>query len=150
MRNKFTEEEIEAARYLGRLKGLSLRMKSKRRKLEELEQIAYPGGISYDKIRVQTSPGNPQEDALIMVTEAVKDFDETAQEYHRTLIEIENVIKQVGKTDPEGESILRCRYVAMMRCAEIAAEMSYSDKAFFLHYHKAHSEAAEILHKSTV
>lgn len=148
MNNKFSRKEIEAARYLGRLKPLRSDVVSKKAKVEEMETLAHPHGISYDRIKVQTSQGNPQETAMILVADALEEYYEALKRYQRTLGEISRLITMVEETNIEYASILRMYYIDACKTEKIALQLHISESLFFgCRWRQAHSAAAECLYK---
>lgn len=150
MNNKFSRKEIEAARYLGRLRPLKSDVASKKAKVEEMETLALPHGISYDGIKVQTSPGNPQETAMVLAAEALEEYFAALKRYQKVCMEVGKLIASVEEMDMECASILRLRYICGMQCLDIADRLHISASGFFVRYRTAHTKAAECLDTNRV
>lgn len=145
MNNKFSRKEVEAAKYLGRLRPLKSDVISKKMKVEEMETLALPHGISYDGIKVQSSPGNPQETAMVMASDALTEYYAATKRYEKVFGEINRLIASVEEMDVECAAILRLRYVSGKKCTDIADTLYISKSGFFVKYKLAHAKAAECL-----
>ena len=145
MKNKFTKDELKAKDYLDRLRPARLNVLSKKAKLEEVETLALPGAMNYDKIRVQSSPGNPQEKIYILIEEASEEYRQAVKSYDRIYQEVSGLIEEVAADDRELGSLLTLRYICRCSCEETAVRLSFSESTFFRRYKEAHTRAAAYL-----
>lgn len=98
---------------------------------EELTGAAGVSGIRYDKDRVQTSPGNTFESALINMLDKTG-ADDRRVRYLRT--EIDRRTKQIKGIGGKTGAVLYCRYVAELSWAQTCHRLDVSyDTAMRLH-----------------
>lgn len=118
---------MKAKEYLRQLGKLEDQIRSRKRHLEALKaDISYMKGMSYDSVRVQTSPSG--ESSALKQVERIADIEaELAREmteYHCMRRKITLDIEKLS--DLRFQEILMSRYVDRMSLQEIADEMGYS------------------------
>ena len=122
--------------YLSQIKDLEVRIKNKKRDLEQLKEMAVSlGGFNY-KERVQTSKESGD-----MIGENIARIIELENEISKDIIKlmelkqkISNTIDEVEKT--ECYEVLYQRYVLCKRFEEIATDMKYDIRQI----HRFHGE----------
>lgn len=82
-----------------------------------------PKGISYDGVKVQTSPQDPMANFAAKLDEFGRELKEKLEEYEKAFDEIDAVIKAVENTD--ARVILTKRYVRWEKWAEIEEETPF-------------------------
>ena len=126
---------MRAKEYLRQLSTLDRAVHSRMKQLADMKaDIAYTKGMSYDAVRVQTSPSgssqtlNQIEEIADMEASLMKDI----ARLHRLRYKITQEIEQIS--DERYRDILMLRYVEGMTLQEVADEMGYShDRVRHMH-----------------
>ena len=118
---------MTAKEYLNQLGMLEDRIRRRKKHLEALKaDITYMKGMSYDGVRVQSSPSG--ESSALKQVERIADIEAVLAremtEYHNMRRKITLEIEQLS--DTRFQEILTDRYIERMSLQEIADEMGYS------------------------
>ena len=104
--------------------------------IEEIKNILGISGISYDAVKIKSSPAEETTSGKIIILAEIK---QQAEEIRTTAIEmvetVNKVIEQVG--DDRYRILLSLRYIKCLGWEQIADEMGYGVR----HIHKLHSGA---------
>lgn len=108
--------------------------------------------ITYDKDRVQVSPGNTLEELVVLINEASAEYSKAItterlaaeRKISRLQNKIDAAAEQIDSMDDIHHStILRLRYINGKRWEEIACDMHYS----FRHVIRIHGDALQAFQK---
>jgi len=129
---------MTAKRYLSQALFLRSMIRRCEEQLEEIRSRAESvGGISYDKISVQSSPKNAMESFVIQLERAENKQLELLSEYYSTYA---NIQAQIATVEPEiYRQILSMRYLDGMKLERIADRLAYSD----VYVRKLHGRALQ-------
>lgn len=122
-------------------------MKSKEaleQKIKDLRECAtLIGSFEYDKIRVQTSKTNKQEDRIIKLLDAVEEYDQQITYYARLILEAERRIASLSKR--QYSEVIRWKYFQPDRLSwdEIGEKMGYTENGAREIHRKALTEFEE-------
>ena len=109
---------------------------------EETVSLAQRCTANYDSIgSINASKTNSQEMLYIKIADQSKQIDEQIDKLVDIRNEIERLINTV--TDPDGQSILRMRYLAYMSMSDIADIMGCTRVTVYRKYNKSIEELAE-------
>ena len=109
--------------------------------------------ITYDKDRVQVSPGNTLEDLMVLINEASAEYSKAItterlaaeKKIKKLLDKIDKATSQIDSMENiQHSQILRLRYVDGKRWEEIACDMGYT----FRHVIRIHGEALQAFQKN--
>ena len=103
-----------------------LRLKAKH---DELESCLLPGGIRYDKDKVQTSPGDSMSKIIAEIADLEKEITAIQQ---RKSQQIEKIDRALNSLESEEErTALTMRYINRVPVADIAEAMGYSEQRIY-------------------
>lgn len=124
-----------AKRTLKKFYYLQLSIRSKRRKIAELHELAISvGSFIYDteKVRGSKESAAPYEDKIAAVVELEKKLAADIKRMTLQMDKVQEIIEQVPR-DKE-RLVLQLRYIECMKFEDIAKEMNYSvDYIYELH-----------------
>lgn len=153
--NKYTEDMKRAADFFESLEPLELMMKIKKEALEEVMADVLPKGVSYDAVRVQTSPVNRMEELFILIDEATAEMTNAKNAYVVRKKECMKVIEEVRSEDKELAAFLEKKYCIFGRDKKNkksgnekkALDMNYSKSTFYRRQPEALQAAADAIKK---
>lgn len=89
-------------------------MESLEQKIRDLKECAtLIGSFEYDKVRVQTSPKNYQEERIIKILDSVSDYDKQIAIYAALVLEAEQRLATMSRT--EYADVIRIRHLQKNR-----------------------------------
>lgn len=101
-----------------------------------------PKGVSYDGVKVQTSPQDPMANFAVRLEELERKYEEKLKEYELTFDEVNAVINAVGNTDVR--VILTARYIGFEKWEKIEEETPLCLRQI----HRKHRLGLRIIEKS--
>ena len=103
-------------------------------KLEYLKKSTLPGGIRYDKDKVQTSPDDRISDIMAEIGDIEMELEE---DIHKLLKDISQAYKMIGSlTSSKHRDVMRCYYLPDV---EPGGELpTWDDVADRMHYSRDH------------
>ena len=128
--------KLTTKEYLSQIRDLEVRIKNKKRDLEQLKEMAISlGGFDY-KERVQTSKetGDIIGESIVKVVDLESEISKDIIKLMELKQKISNTIDKVGKT--ECYEVLYQRYVLCKKFEEIAIDMKYDIRQI----HRFHGE----------
>lgn len=139
-----TKKQHIADKSLKRIGLLVEKLEDKELELESMYAIAYGlGAIRYDKDKVQTSPENYMERAMVEIDELKADIDRLKGKINDAKIEALENIKKVSKS--KHRTILIWHYIGLKPMSEIAHDMQRSERAVYYMRLKALEEYGGII-----
>ena len=115
--------------------------------LDELRSCLLPGGIRYDKDRVDSSPKNQMEEVMARIDELERELEEEQQKKKCAVLEIDRSMMKV----PEGpyKTLLAEYYIGRISINKIADGMGVSVRHCFRMRKKAVETFCEIMNKDS-
>jgi hypothetical protein len=119
-------------------------------KLEYLKKSTLPGGIRYDKDRVQTSPSDKISDIMVDIGDIEIELEADIKNLASDIVKARSLIR--GLSSPLERCVLTMYYLPdMEQCEELP---TWSDVAIALHYSKSrilhiHGEALQKINNSS-
>lgn len=114
---------MNADKYLRQLKSREIMIQRGIERIKEMELALLPSGISYDGIRVQTSPTDKMSDGVARICDEIRKLEKRVAEDSRKKREVEAVVAQL---DPVKMDIVYYRYRDSMMFTEISQKIGYS------------------------
>lgn len=114
---------MNAERFLRQLKSCDTMIQRGIERIRELEYALLPSGISYDGIRVQTSPADQMSEGVARICDEIRKLEKRVAEDSRKKREVEAVVAQL---DPVKMDIVYYRYRDRMMFTEISQKIGYS------------------------
>ena len=124
---------MKAKDYLGQIRKLKRLIRCKEEQITELrESLLFLSAITYDRDKVQTSPGDTLPDQVGKLVELENEYKRTVEAYQRKKDEI---LKMIASLDnPLYEHVLILRYVNGCGLEEIADDLTH-DYSYIRHVH---------------
>lgn len=124
---------MKAKDYLGQIRKLKRLIRVKEEQITELrESLLFLSAITYDREKVQTSPGDTLPDQVGKLVELENEYKRTVEAYQRKKDEI---LKMIASLDnPLYEHVLILRYVNGCGLEEIADDLTH-DYSYIRHVH---------------
>lgn len=114
---------MNADKYLRQLKSREIMIQRGIERIKEMELALLPSGISYDGIRVQTSPTDKMSEGVARICDEIRKLEKRVAEDSRKKREVEAVVAQL---DPVKMDIVYYHYRDGMTFTDIAPKINYS------------------------
>lgn len=120
-----TENQREADRYLSKIRDVEKMIHGKEQELEALRYKASgAGAISYDKDRVQTSPQNYTEMAMIDIVELQKEIEEDKASIENIKGDAYAIVRMMP--EPDQRAMIEWFYLNGLNMETVSEKMSMS------------------------
>lgn len=128
-----TETQDKAKAYLVGIRTIERNIRAKQMELDALRYKAMGGGgIRYDKERVQTTPSNYMEMAIIDISDKCSEIEEDKASIENLKGDAYSIIRRMK--EPEQRAVLEWFYLNGFSMYETAKKMSMSERnAYYIH-----------------
>ena len=135
----------EAYAFFGKPRAYDNKIKRIESTIEGLRSCLLPGGIRYDKDRVQTTPSDKMTEIVCRITDLEKELEEEQQNRANAVMEIDKALMKL----PEGpyRTILAESYIGRISNYKIAEGMGITVRHYFRMRKKAVETFCEIMNK---
>lgn len=116
---------MTAKEYLKNIRHWRGRMESYSQRIEALRtKVTGMQAISYDKVRVQTSPQNQMDEIIAQIFDIELRYARMLLNYHEQILQCDKMI--AGMDDARHEQVLTMRYIDGLSWEKIAEQTGYS------------------------
>lgn len=114
----------ETYEFLWRVRKQETIIRRKETQRDELRGCLMPGGVSYDRAKVQTAPKDTMADVLAKVADLDNEIEALRVEKARLIMEISDAIEQLS--DENEKAVLTEFYIARAPMNRVATSINYS------------------------
>lgn len=112
-----------AESYLKKLRRIDILIREGRERIHAMELSLLPSGISYDKIQVQTSPGDMMSEGMARICDEIAKLEKRIA---KDLEEKREIDELVSRLDPVQMEIIYYRFRDELTFSEISQKVRYS------------------------